>query len=198
MYQGDPQLHAVWEQATATRMLTGDMAADNGRNAAATGALAAKLLAPADGARVAMIETTGWDTHAGQRNRLKQQLGALDAMVAALQAGLGPLWNDTLVLVATEFGRTVAINGTGGTDHGTASAAMLLGGAVKGGRVLADWPGLKAAQLYQGRDLKPTTRLDALIGGAVAEHFAVAPDRTMAALFPPSAKVAALDGLIRA
>jgi uncharacterized protein (DUF1501 family) len=104
---------------------------------------------------------------------------------------------DTLVLVATEFGRTVAINGTGGTDHGTASLTMLIGGAVKGGRVAADWPGLKAAQLYQGRDLRPTTQLDALIGGAVAAHFGVAPDRTMAALFPASAKVAAIDGLIR-
>ena len=196
LYAGDSQLHALWSEAVATDKLAAG--ADVSRNAAATGALAAKLLAPADGARVAMIETTGWDTHAGQRNRLKQQLGALDAMVVALQSGLGPLWSDTLVLVATEFGRTVAINGTGGTDHGTASAAMLLGGAVKGGRVFADWPGLKQAQLYQGRDLKPTTRLDALIGGAVAEHFAVASDRTMAALFPPSAKVAALDGLIRA
>ena len=197
LYAGDSQLHALWSEAMATDKLAGDIG-DAGRNAAATGALAAKLLAPADGARLAMIETTGWDTHTAQRGRLATQLKALDAMVDALHAGLGPLWNDTLVLVATEFGRTVAINGTGGTDHGTASAAMLLGGAVKGGRVVADWPGLKAAQLYQGRDLRPTTPLDALIGGAVAEHFAVAPDRAMAVLFPPSAKITAVDGLIHA
>ena len=195
LYAGDSQLHSLWNEAMATDKLAGGIA-DARQSAAATGTLAAKLLTPADGARIAMIETTGWDTHTGQRGRLATQLNALDALADALHAGLGPLWNDTLVLVATEFGRTVAINGTGGTDHGTASAAMLLGGAVKGGRVLADWPGLKQAQLYQGRDLKPTTPLDALIGGAVAEHFAVAPDRTMAALFPPSANVAAVNGLI--
>lgn len=196
LYAGDSQLHALWSEALATDKLASGIV-DDSRNAAATGALAAKLLSPADGARVAMIETTGWDTHTNQRGRLTAQLKGLDAMIGGLQQGLGPLWNDTLVLVATEFGRTVAINGTGGTDHGTASAAMLLGGAVKGGRVVADWPGLKTAQLYQQRDLKPTTPLDALIGGAVAEHFSVQPDRTMAALFPPSAKVAALEGLIR-
>jgi uncharacterized protein (DUF1501 family) len=196
LYASDSQLHALWSEAIATDKLAGGIA-DARQNAAATGTLAAKLLTPADGARIAMIETTGWDTHTGQRGRLATQLKALDAMLDALHAGLGSLWSDTLVLVATEFGRTVAINGTGGTDHGTASAAMLLGGAVKGGRVVADWPGLKPTQLYQGRDLKPTTPLDALIGGAVAEHFAVAPDRAMAALFPPSAKVAAINGLIR-
>ena len=196
LYAGDSQLHALWNEALATDKLASGIV-DDSRNAAATGALAAKLLSPANGARIAMIETTGWDTHTNQRGRLAAQLKGLDAMIGGLQQGLGPLWNDTLVVVATEFGRTVAINGTGGTDHGTASAAMLLGGAVKGGRVIADWPGLKPAQLYQQRDLKPTTPLDALIGGAVAEHFGVPPDRAMAALFPPSAKVAALAGLIR-
>ncbi|MGN6621855.1 MAG: DUF1501 domain-containing protein [Sphingomonas sp.] len=196
LYAGDSQLHALWSEALATDKLASGIV-DDSRNAAATGALAGKLLSPANGARIAMIETTGWDTHTNQRGRLAAQLKGLDAMIGGLQQGLGPLWNDTLVVVATEFGRTVAINGTGGTDHGTASAAMLLGGAVKGGRVIADWPGLKTAQLYQQRDLKPTTPLDALIGGAVAEHFAVPPDRAMTALFPPSAKVAALAGLIR-
>ncbi|MFX7506870.1 DUF1501 domain-containing protein, partial [Acinetobacter baumannii] len=86
---------------------------------------------------------------------------------------------NTLVVVATEFGRTAAVNGTGGTDHGTASCAMLLGGAVRGGRVLADWPGLAQGALFEGRDLKPTTSLDGLIGGAVSSHFAVDPGRVM-------------------
>ena len=118
-----------------------------------------------------MIETNGWDTHAGQRGRLGCQLRNLDAMLAALKTGLGADWSNTLVLVATEFGRTAAPNGTGGTDHGTASLAMLLGGAVAGGRVLADWPGLGQAALYEGRDLKPTMDLDTLIASAVAEHY---------------------------
>lgn len=197
LYQGDPQLHALWGEALATRELTSDLARDNGRNAAATGALAARLLAPANGARIAMIETGGWDTHAGQRARLAAQLKGLDAMLGALQTGLGPVWDDTLVLVATEFGRTVAVNGTGGTDHGTGTAAMLFGGAVKGGRVVADWPGLAPANLYEARDLKPTMQLDAFIGGAVASHFAVDPARAMTALFPAGARTAAVEGLLR-
>ena len=196
LYEGDSQLHALWSEAMGTRALTGDLAAGGGANAAATGALAARLMAPANGARIAMIETGGWDTHTGQRGRLNAQLKGLDAMIGALQAGLGPLWNDTMVLVATEFGRTVAINGTGGTDHGTGSSAMLLGGAVRGGRVLADWPGLAPGSLFEGRDLRPTLQLDAFIGGAVAGHFGVEPAKAMAALFPLSRGTAAVAGLV--
>ncbi|MET3825694.1 uncharacterized protein (DUF1501 family) [Sphingomonas sp. PvP055] len=196
LYAGDSQLHALWSEAMGTRALTGDLAAGGGANAAATGALAARLMAPANGARIAMIETGGWDTHTGQRGRLSTQLKGLDAMIGALQSGLGPLWADTMVLVATEFGRTVAVNGTGGTDHGTASSAMLLGGAVRGGRVLADWPGLAATALFEGRDLRPTLQLDAFIGGAVAGHFGVEPAKAMAALFPSSKGTAAVAGLV--
>lgn len=197
LYAEDPQLHAIWEQATATRTLTGDLAANNGRNAAATGALAARLLAADNGARIAMIETGGWDTHAGQRGRLGAQLNGLDQMIAALKTGLGPLWGKTMVLVATEFGRTVKVNGTQGTDHGTASVAWLLGGAVQGGRVVADWPGLSDAALYEGRDLRPTAGLDAVIGSAAAAHFGVDPARAMPALFPGQKSARMLDGLVR-
>lgn len=121
-----------------------------------------------------MIETGGWDPHTAQRSRLAAQLRGLGTMVGALQAGLGSLWSDTMVLIAIEFGHTVAINGSAGTDHGTASVAMLFGGAVTGGRVIADWPGLSQSQLYEGRDLKPTMELDTFIGGAVSSHFGVA------------------------
>ncbi|MDK2767076.1 MAG: DUF1501 domain-containing protein [Sphingomonas sp.] len=197
LYAEDSQLHAIWQQATATRTLTGDLAANNGRNAAATGALAARLLAAENGARIAMIETGGWDTHAGQRGRLGAQLNGLDQMIAALKTGLGPLWGKTMVLVATEFGRTVKVNGTQGTDHGTGSVAWLLGGAVQGGRVVADWPGLSDAALYEGRDLRPTAGLDAVIGSAVATHFGVDPARAMPALFPGQKSARMLDGLVR-
>jgi uncharacterized protein (DUF1501 family) len=196
MYQGDSQLHALWSEALSTKALTNDLTMGNAQNAAATGTLAAKLMVPADGARIAMIETGGWDTHAQQRGRLAAQLKGLDAMVGALQTGLGPLWNNTMVVVATEFGRTVAVNGTGGTDHGTGSSAMLLGGAVKGGRVLADWPGLNQAALFEARDLKPTTPLDAFIGGAVAGHYGIDPPRAMAALFPASKGIPAVTDLV--
>jgi uncharacterized protein (DUF1501 family) len=195
LYQGDAQLHGLWEQALATRTLTGDLAADNGRNAAATGALAARLMAPANGARIAMIETGGWDTHSGQKARLGAQLRGLDAMIGAIRTGLGAEWANTVVLVATEFGRTVAVNGTGGTDHGTASCAMLLGGGLKGGRVIADWPGLAQGALYEGRDLRPTGDLDGFIAGAVAAHFALDPARTLSALFPQSAAGRPIEGL---
>ena len=196
LYAEDPQLHALWAKALQTRQLAQEAGGDAGRDAAATGALAARLLAPADGARIAMIETGGWDTHAGQRGRLNTQLKALDAMVGALKTGLGPAWDRTLVLVATEFGRTARINGTGGTDHGTATATMLLGGTVLGKRVVADWPGL--SKLYEDRDLTPTTDLDALIAGAVAGHFGIDPARTMATLFPGSTGRRPVAGLIRA
>src|SRR3569623_202464 len=196
LYQGDSQLHALWSEALGTKALASDMAAGNQQNAPAPGALAAKLLVPADGARIAMIETGGWDTLAQQRGRLAGQLRNLDTLVGALKTGLGPLWADTMVLVATEFGRTVAVNGTGGTDHGTGSAAMLLGGGVKGGRVLADWPGLGQAAVFEGRDLKSTTQLDAFIGGAAAAHFGVDPARAMATLFPESEGTPAVSGLV--
>jgi uncharacterized protein (DUF1501 family) len=196
LYSGDGQLHGLWSEAMNTRTLTGDLTAANAANAAATGALAAKLLAPANGARIAMIETGGWDTHAGQRGRLAAQLKGLDAMIAALKSGMGPAWGDTMVLVATEFGRTVAVNGTGGSDHGTGSAAMLIGGGVKGGRVMADWPGLGQAALYEGRDLKPTLGLDQFVAGAVAGHYGVEPGRVMATLFPDTKGAAAVSGLV--
>ena len=146
---------------------------------------------------MAMLETGGWDTHTGQQYRLTAQLKALDAMIAALRDNLGPLWDQTVVLVATEFGRTAAANGTGGTDHGTASAAMLFGGAVRGGRVLADWPGLAPANLYEARDLRPTIGLDAVIAGVAAGTFGIEPDRVARALFPNAPFGRPAEDLIR-
>lgn len=198
LYAQDTQLHGLWTQAMQTRDLAGDQAGSGpGPNGAALGALAARLLGD-EGARVAVIETGGWDTHANQRGRLALQLRNLDALIGALRTGLGPAWSQTLVLVATEFGRTAAPNGTGGTDHGTGAAAMLIGGAVQGGKVVADWPGLAPARLYEGRDLKPTLGLDALIGSAVAAHFGLDPRTAMTALFPAIASPRPIAGLIRA
>ena len=143
LYEADQQLHGLWTAAMETRMQAGDADAgrrrpEGRRDRRARGQDAARR----DGARIAMIETNGWDTHSGQRGRLTAQLRDLDQLLAALKTGLGAEWANTAVLVATEFGRTVRPNGTGGTDHGQASAAMLLGGAVAGGKVIADWPGL--------------------------------------------------------
>ncbi len=196
LYAQDPQLHGLWEEALQTRAMAAGFDSGGAKGSTATGALIASLMSGAQGARVVMAETTGWDTHSGQRGRLSAQLTGLDAMIASLRDNLGPAWADTLVVVATEFGRTAAVNGTGGTDHGTASLAMLAGGTVLGGRIISDWPGLKPASLYENRDLKPTTSLDAVIGGAVAAHFALDPVIAVPRLFPGSSS-GALSGLIR-
>lgn len=172
LYEADAQLAPLWAEALKTRQLAGDIGGNGGRNGGELGKLAASLLVAEDGARVMMIETGGWDTHSQQKGRLAAQLRGLDALVAELRAGLGPAWRDTLVLVATEFGRTAAVNGTGGTDHGTASAAFLLGGGLpKGKPVEADWPGLASGSLYEGRDLKPTAALADVATSALAAHY---------------------------
>ena len=145
-----------------------------------------------------MIETNGWDTHSGQNARLAARLRGLDGLVAGLQDGLGADWAHTVILVATEFGRTVAANGTGGTDHGTGAVAMLAGGAVQGGRIVADWPGLAPANLQDGRDLKPTLALDVLLSAVCAESFALEPDRLARVLFPHAATGKHMTGLLRA
>jgi uncharacterized protein (DUF1501 family) len=182
LYEADPQLHPLWSAAMEAHGLADDARAR--QDPASVGRMAATFLARPDGPRIAMIETGGWDTHSGQTNRLANQLKALDTLIGALRNGLAESWRQTTVLIATEFGRTAAANGTGGTDHGTASAAMLIGGAVQGGRVVAEWPGLAANQLYEGRDLKPTLDLDALIAVAAAESLNLDPQLTRRTLFP--------------
>jgi uncharacterized protein (DUF1501 family) len=196
LYARDPQLHALWSSAMDARGLAADAAAR--QDPSSLGKLAASFLARSDGPRIAMIETGGWDTHSAQNQRLGAQLKALDTMMAAMREGLGEHWARTTVVVATEFGRMAAANGTGGTDHGTASAAMLLGGAVQGGRVLADWPGLAPAALYQSRDLKPTLNLDSLIASAAGETFGLDPAHVGRVLFPQAAVVPMRQTLLRA
>ena len=196
LYAADPQLHPIWAAALETKGLAADTSAK--QDPASLGRLTAGFLTKPNGPRIAMLETLGWDTHSGQKGRLASQLKNLDAMLAALRDGLGPVWANTTVLVATEFGRTVAVNGTGGTDHGTGSAAMLVGGAVKGGRVIADWPGLAPADLYDARDLRPTGALDALIAGAAAESLALDPERVGRTLFGQATRDRPMTGLIRA
>jgi uncharacterized protein (DUF1501 family) len=196
LYDQDAQLRPLWESAMTARGLAGDAGAR--QDPASLGKLAAGFLARENGPRIAMIETGGWDTHSAQNARLANQLKALDTMLAALRDGMGPLWSKTTVLVATEFGRTAAANGTGGTDHGTGSVAMVLGGSVQGGRVIADWPGLAPHNLYEARDLKPTTSLDALIAGTASESLGLDPQRTAAVLFGQTAAGRPLAGIVRA
>ncbi len=157
---------------------------------------AARLLAQDNGPRIAALAFDGWDTHVNEIARLAQLLAGLDAALATFEQTLGPRWAATAILVVTEFGRTVQINGTGGSDHGTGSVAFLVGGAVKGGRVVADWPGLAPGSLFEGRDLKPTTDLRALASGLVTEHLGVSQKVLGATIFPGSEQVRPLTGLI--
>lgn len=194
LYGRDSQLHPLWSAAMQARELADGTGGKQGP--AAIGKLAASFLTKPNGPRIAMLETGGWDTHNAQAVRLNNQLGALDTLLAALRDGMGPAWNNMVVLIATEFGRTAAANGTGGTDHGTASVAMLAGGAVKGGRVIADWPGLGQSQLHEGRDLRPTSSLDALIAGAAAEAMQLDPQLVARALFPQVQGLSPITGLV--
>jgi uncharacterized protein (DUF1501 family) len=199
LYAADAQLHALWTSALEARGMAGGMGRDGKRqDSAALGRMAAGFLARPDGPRIAMIETGGWDTHSGQNPRLANQLKALDGLITGLHEGLGAVWAETVILVATEFGRTVAANGTGGTDHGTAAVTMLAGGAVRGGRVVADWPGLAPANLLDGRDLKPTLALDTLITDLCAESFGLEPDRLARVLFPHGSRGKPVGPLLRA
>jgi uncharacterized protein (DUF1501 family) len=161
---------------------------------------AGKMLADPNGPRIAVFDAQGWDTHAGQgaaKGRLANALGGLSASLVALRESLGPAWKDTIVLMATEFGRTAHSNGTNGTDHGTGTVSLLAGGAVSGGKVLGQWPGLSETQLYQSRDLLPTTDLRAVMKTVLYEHLRVPRDRLENAVFPNSTDARLMKGVTR-
>jgi len=162
-------------------------------------ASAARFLARPDGPRIGALAFDGWDTHADEgpvNGRLATLLGALDGAVAAAETELKEAWRETVVVVITEFGRTARINGTEGTDHGTATVALLAGGALNGGRVIADWPGLKPANLHEGRDLKPTTDLRAVLKGLLKDHLCIDEAALAAKVFPDSGRVKPMRDLL--
>jgi uncharacterized protein (DUF1501 family) len=158
---------------------------------------AGEMLRAPDGPRIAALEIDGWDTHTAQTNRLTGPLKQLDAGLVALKTALGPAWAQTAVLMMTEFGRTARVNGTKGTDHGTGTVAFVLGGAVAGGRVKATWPGLGSGQLFENRDLAPTTDLRAVAKGMLAAHLGLEAT-ALAGVFPGSDAASPMAGLIRA
>jgi uncharacterized protein (DUF1501 family) len=163
------------------------------------GGAAAKYLAQSDGPRVGALSFVGWDTHINEGavgGALAGLLGALDEAIAAIEKGMGDAWSETVVAVVTEFGRTARINGTAGTDHGTATVAVLAGGALRGGHVIADWPGLKAANLYEGRDLKPTIDLRAALKGVLKDHLRFDERALAMSVFPGSGEVQPMAGLL--
>jgi uncharacterized protein (DUF1501 family) len=130
------------------------------------------------------------------RRALANRLSGLDAAFEEFEKGLGETWKDTAIAVITEFGRTARINGTVGTDHGTGTVAFLVGGAIKGGRIIADWPGLSESALHDGRDLKPTTDLRAVLKGLLADQFGLSATLLADDIFPASANAKPMAGLI--
>ena len=199
----DPELARVFAAGrTVDRMAAGGTAVKGGDIAASFRRIAVgagRLLAEPEGPRIAAISFDGWDTHASEgpdSGQLGRRLAALDAALDGLKAELGSAWVDTVVAVMTEFGRTAHVNGTDGTDHGTATTAFLVGGAVKGGRVLADWPGLAPQKLYEQRDLAPTADLRAVLKGVLRDHLGIGETVLATSVFPDSLAVKPVDGLV--
>lgn len=211
LYAGDAELAASLDRALATEA-EAEAAMDDkpaspqaGKHKGQYGNLtplftdAGKFLAREDGPRVVVFETGGWDTHVGEgagEGQLARRLSALDAALQGLKNSLGPAWKKTAVMMATEFGRTVAPNGNGGTDHGTAGAAFVFGGAIRGGVVKAEWVGLKPSVLKDGRDLPPRSDLRAMFKGVLSDHMRVARRDLDSMVFPDSNGIVPASDLI--
>lgn len=183
LYQEDDLLLSRLNEGLNTQSMAGNKVAKRKGKFLDLAKSCGRLLANDNGTDCAMLEVGGWDTHNNQELRLSRQLSDLDNGIAALKNELGDYWQNTVVMVATEFGRTAKENGTGGTDHGTGSAMFIGGGAVQGGRVLGQWPGLEESQLFNGRDLMPTTNTFSWVGAVLQQHWHL-DAKTIAKVFP--------------
>ncbi len=157
---------------------------------------AAKFMSASQGPRIGFVEDTGWDTHGNQTGVLDRKLAELDAGLKAFHDGAQLVWRNTVVAIVTEFGRTAALNGTGGTDHGTGGTAFLAGGAVNGGRVAGDWPGVAKAQLNEGRDLRATTDMRSLFKGMLRDHLGIGDAALARSVFPESSAILPMRDLV--
>lgn len=190
-----PQSYGMSQQGTESEEMASDQKPKKGQAVVAQAEGAGRLLASSDGYRVAVVESGGWDTHANEPAVLARLLADLANGMVALREGLGSTWENTVVVTATEFGRTAKSNGTDGTDHGSGSAMFLAGGAVHGGRIVGDWPGL--SKLFESRDLDIATDARAVFKGLLAEHLGVSREQLDGVVFPDSAGCKPLLGLIR-
>jgi uncharacterized protein (DUF1501 family) len=205
LYEGDPVLKASLSSALGADAVAGGM--DRQGMGGARGGpgqflpqltAAGKFLAQPDGPEIAVVSLEGWDTHAGQNGALLQRFTALDAGLKALKDTLGETWKKTAIVAISEFGRTVRINGAQGTDHGTGGLAILAGGAIKGGRIHGDWPSLKSSALFENRDLMPTVEARSVFKGLLRDQLGWAANDLNGPVFPDSAAVKAMDGLVKA
>ena len=203
LYAADDALGVAYREGRSARArLLGDLAreqdiADAGSpppaSFAARAARLGRLIGGDERIRLAFVGLGGWDTHVDQgggKGQLARHLGALGDGLALLARGLGAAWRDTVVVVLSEFGRTVRENGDRGTDHGHGNVIWVAGGAVNGGRVYGEWPGLAAGQLYQRRDLEVTTDFRAALAAILGPHMGLA-DRQLDLVFPGAPPAAA-------
>jgi|TARA_R100000935_G_scaffold54882_1_gene84242 uncharacterized protein (DUF1501 family) len=186
-----PDASGTMNSAKLSRTLLGD-----NRDAGRLGGAVAGFMREDEGADVVAVSLDGFDTHANQAGALSRRLAYLDALLAGLQGGLGGGWRETVVLVVTEFGRTARVNGTSGTDHGTASTALLLGGGLKAGGLIGDWPTLQESRLFENRDLASTTDLRSLFKGVLADHLGLERRTLDTTVFPDSAQARPIFGLV--
>lgn len=200
LYAADPALAEAFSRAVETEGM-GDaaMPGKSGKRAGVqlpqTMAAAARFMGKADGPRIGFVEDSGWDTHGNQAGVLARKLAELDNALRAYRDGMAAQWNRTAVLIVTEFGRTAAVNGTGGTDHGTGGMAFLAGGGVRGGRIAGDWPGLGATDLNEGRDLRATGDLRGLFKGVLASQLRLPESALDTRVFPDSRSVKPFENL---
>jgi uncharacterized protein (DUF1501 family) len=195
------QTEKMADGADAAGMANGSARSAYPDRVSAVAHMAAGLMRSEGGPEIAVIEASGWDTHANQggaKGALATRLAGLDKAIKSLADELGALWQKAAVLVVTEFGRTAAVNGTRGTDHGTGGCAFLVGGAVRGGQVIADWPGLRRTALLDNRDLRPTLDLRSVFKTVLDEHMHVDANALAKRVFPDSSGARPLQGLIRA
>ncbi|WP_068546049.1 DUF1501 domain-containing protein [Thalassotalea crassostreae] len=186
LYQDDELLLSRLEEGISTQDMVGKKSSVKKGSFIELAQSCGRFLKGNTGTDCAMLEVGGWDTHNNQLYRLKRQLQQLDQGIQALQKELGDDWDNTAVVIASEFGRTAKENGTGGTDHGTGGAMFVLGGAVSGGEVLGEWPGLAEEQLFKGRDLQPTTSTFSWIGAVLQQHWQLS-NQQVEAIFPGNA-----------
>lgn len=200
MYVEDPLLAtslARGLETDAMAMIVGDGTPLRRNDVNGLGQAVARLMTGEAGADVVALSVDGWDTHARQNAQLQTRLTGLDQVIGGLREGLGGQWADTVVIVATEFGRTARANGTQGTDHGTASSLLLAGGALKPGGLIGDWPTLAENRLFEGRDLAPTLDVRSVFKGVLRDHLGVDRAALDARVFPGSAAEApAIGGLV--
>ena len=165
-------------------------------DAKSLGMTISKFMTAADGPDVVALSLDGYDTHAGQVAQLNARLPYVDQLFTGLKEGLGTTWKDTAIVMATEFGRTARANGTGGTDHGTASTMILAGGALKSGGIVGDWPTLASSRLFENRDLAPTLDVRSVYKGLLRDQLGVDPAKLDTMVFPDSAAARPVDALV--